>query len=295
MVSTKAAKLEKIAPWGILGFAVTTIGILISIAIFHFQENEGQVRANWLIRNEEKLVEVRETIKDLSILYQGKDILESGQELRILTLEFVNDGKNVTQDMYDQKLDFGLRFPKSEIITGQVVRVSSKYLEENLKPETKVSNQQTNSASTNKTVNDLLLPKLILDHGCAFTLKVYLLNSSRSEPSQIISLGKIAGLDNVPIISVPPVQATDNTRWVTAILTALTSCFVGLVIYGFGLRMKAKAIDRDYILEELRQELRDASQAPTIQDSKPVATVESSPSKPVNPVEPPTQKGSVQE
>jgi hypothetical protein len=258
MASSKTKRLEKIAPWGTLGVIVTVVGIVISIVIFYWQENSGKARASWQIRNEEKLVEVRETIKDLRILYQGQDILESGQELRILTLEFVNNGRNITQDMFDQNLDFGLRFPHSEIITSQVVKVSSKYLNENLKPEIKVLTLKNVSTSSNETTKALILPKLIFDRQSAFTLKVYLLNSSRGEPSQIISLGKIAGLDGVPVISAPPIQESTSNQWF-AIFAGLLSCLLGVATYAFGLRVKAKAIDRNYILEALRQELRDVS------------------------------------
>lgn len=288
MASSKTAKLERILPWGILGFGITAVGILITIAIFYFQESEGKVRATWLIRNEEKLVEVRENIKDLSILYQGKDILMSGQELRIVTLGFLNDGKSITQDMYDQNLAFGLRFPNSDIITGEVVQTSSKYLKDNLKLEIKASNLLAGSTTSNKIASDLVLPKLIFDHGSSFTLKVYLLNLDHTEPSQPVSLGKIADLDNLPVVSLTPVQSTDKNLW-GALLSAVVSCFLGVAVYAFGLRVRAKAIakEKDYMLEALRQELRDASQTPTLQDSKSSAHVENSSSKPVGPVESP--------
>ena len=150
-------RLEKIAPWGILGFSVTFVGVLMAIAIFYFQENSAKVHAGWWIRNEEKLVEVRESIKDLRILYHGQDLLESGKEIRILTLEFVNDGRNITQDMFDQNLAFGLRFLSSEIITGQVSRVTSQYLGDNLKPQIKAAEMSDNTQSSNRPANTLIL------------------------------------------------------------------------------------------------------------------------------------------
>jgi len=190
--------------------------------------------------------------------------------------------------MYDPNLAFGLRFPNSDIITGQIVQASSKYLEENLKPEVKISSLPTSSTVSNRIASDLLLPKLVIDHGSAFTLKVYLLRSDRTEPSQPVSLGKIAGLDHVPVVSVPSIQATGRNSWV-AILTAFISCLLGMAVYAFGLRVKAKAIakEKDYMLEALRQELRDACQTPTVQDNKPAAHVEMLAPKPVGPVESP--------
>ncbi len=258
MAKTFSESLEKIAPWGILGFTVTFVGVLISIAIFYFQESSAKVHAGWWVRNEEKLVEVRETMKDLRILYRGQDMLESGKELRILTLEFVNEGKDITQQMFDRNLDVGLCFANSEIITSQVTSVSSKYLADNLKSQVRVT-ESSKSADSSNTGQALILPKLVFDHGSAFSVKVYFLQSIRAAPTEVTCLGKISGVETLKITATPRIRPARSGVWI-ALVTGLASSLLGTAIYALGLRQKANRQDRDHILEALRQELREVTQ-----------------------------------
>jgi hypothetical protein len=71
------------------------------------------------LRDEFNLVEIREKISNLKILYENDDILESQKEIKVVRLELINEGETILQSYYDQLEPFGLRFSNAKILDAK--------------------------------------------------------------------------------------------------------------------------------------------------------------------------------
>ncbi len=61
--------------WSFGGFLLGILSLTVAAYLFLWERSGQKVDLEILIDSEENLVEVREQIKDLSIMYKGKDII----------------------------------------------------------------------------------------------------------------------------------------------------------------------------------------------------------------------------
>lgn len=199
---------EKKIPWSMIGSVLALLSIVIGIYFFFLQRDDQKVEFVVLIDNIENLVELKEQFGDITINYKGKDILSSNEEIQILTLQLVNEGKDIIQHFYDQDQPFGIAFGNSNIISVKIIESNSDYLKQQIKPI------YFNNDSTQllKSIFDydyklessiggiLLFNKVIFERDTYLKFKVYLIQNKGINNNYINVVGKIAGIKNIPIL-----------------------------------------------------------------------------------------------
>jgi len=182
------------------GFAWSFLGVIITVAFFIITEYNNRFNLELKINDDVKLVEVREQIPDLNIFYKEKELINSNQEIRIITLTLKNSGQDIIQAYYDNNQPFGLTFESSSILGFNILDSNSDYLKQNLLPRI-------------ESVDKLYFSKVIFERNKYIMLKVYLLQPKGISQTKISLLGKIAGIDKVPITY--PGSSLDNNEFST--------------------------------------------------------------------------------
>jgi len=184
------------------------------------------------------ILDVKEELGGLEILFNGVDIQESNQTLRILLVRIVNDGQvDLTLDSFD-----GRDLPGFEVAPGQIVQppdvaeASNAYLRENV---------QIRQVSPSV----IRLSPVIIERGQHITVKVLLLVPKDTVP-QIQPVGKVAGVTSIPVsasfarAATPPFLARAFSGDIGVHLARLLAyAFVGVVLLIAGLVVGTPASD----------------------------------------------------
>jgi hypothetical protein len=181
--------LDSRFPWSFSGFIIGIIALIVSLIIFYYSEQKEEFDFKIIIEDEFNLVELREEIAGLQVLYKEEDIIKQNKVIKVVIYSFVNDGKMIIQDYYDNRIKFGLLFSNSIVFTTKILSSNSEYLEKDfLSQERDTSNRSI-----------VLYNKLIFDSGKKITLKSYLIQNKEIENTKIDVLGKIAGMERIPV------------------------------------------------------------------------------------------------
>lgn len=199
------------------GSAWSFIGVLLAAAFFYWQEYRNPFDLRIELVDEFSLVEVKEKISDLKILYKNDDILKSKKEIKVVRFVLSNKGETILQSYYDQLEPFGIRFSKSKILDAEVTSTNSGDL------ETKLIEKHSTGNETQH--DDLLFSKVIFDQGDVATIKVTLLHPSDSK-LDVIALGKIANIKDLSINRVEESEESPTSPWVY-----IVGGYFGLIIF----------------------------------------------------------------
>ena len=82
------------------------VGVLVTAAVFVFVEYRNPFDFRIELIDEFNLVEVKEKISDLKILYEDDDILESQKEIKVIRINLSNNGETILQSYYDSTRTF---------------------------------------------------------------------------------------------------------------------------------------------------------------------------------------------
>jgi len=148
--------------------------------------------------NEANVLDVHEPLEGLTVSFQGKDIEQEDSNLRILTINVENSGEvDILQGYYDPDDIWGIQVQNGEIIDVRLVDSNSDYITANLNPT--VTGEQ-----------DIVeFKKVIFEREKFFTLEILVLHEKDKLP-EIIPIGKIAGIDRVPVVKYQPGEAEPN-------------------------------------------------------------------------------------
>lgn len=172
------------------GSAWSLIGILVAVLIFSWQEYRNPYDFNIELVDEFNLVEVREEISDLKIIYKNDDIIESKKEIKIVRITLRNDGNTILQSYYDQLEPFGLRFANAKILSAEITTTNSDHLKEKL--------IKSFAGGESEQHGDLIFEKVIFDKKDIATIKITLLQISEA-PLSITALGKLANINELKV------------------------------------------------------------------------------------------------
>jgi hypothetical protein len=200
------------------GSAWSFVGVLLAVAFFYWQEYRNPYSFKIEVVDEFNLIEVREQISDLKILYKNDDIIESKKEIKVIRIQIRNEGDTILQGYYDQLEPFGLRFSNSKVLNAEVISTNSEDLQQKL----------VNSDAGNKN-SDVLLSKVIFDAGDYATLKITILSDER-EILNIVPLGKIANVDSLKVDVIQP--EADEEKPVGLYVVG---GYIGFILFLFGL------------------------------------------------------------
>lgn len=188
--------------WSFWGFVIGLLGIAIAVFLF-FIRPEKEPDLKLVIEDEFSIIELKEKIPDLKIIYKSEDIVQQNKEIKVLIYSFVNEGKTILQNFYDTGKPFAIEFKDSQVLSTKVVASNSNYLEEDF-----LLSQTAKDDDSKGIVN---FKKLIFESNKKITLKSYLLQNKAIEKTEISFLGKVAGIDNLPIEHKKPEIKKENT------------------------------------------------------------------------------------
>lgn len=169
-------------------FAWSFIGVLLAIAFgtvgLYSILHENKPDISFEIVTESNVLDIRQPLKDLSILFRGEDIQEKDLNLRIFIIRIENNRQvDILQNHYDVDDIWGFQVENGKIIEARLVNTNSDYLKSKLNPQVYKD-------------NIVQLKKIIFERGKYFILEVLVLHK-KSIPPEIISLGKIAGINRI--------------------------------------------------------------------------------------------------
>lgn len=89
-------------PWSFSGFIIGIIALIVSVVIFYYSESKDKFDFKIVVEDEFNLIELKDELKELKILYKDENILEHNKEIKIVLYTFTNEGKLIIQDYYDR-------------------------------------------------------------------------------------------------------------------------------------------------------------------------------------------------
>jgi len=133
------------------------------------------------------LLDVRESLGDLQILYGGVDIQRTRQSLRVVVVRVINVGRqDILRGSYDERSPLGFRVSNGSLLRVEPAGASNDYIRQNLKITT---NEKGASFSP-----------LIIESQEWFAVKCIILHPETGRPS-IQPEGKVAGVRNITFVS----------------------------------------------------------------------------------------------
>jgi hypothetical protein len=179
--------------WNFWGVVIGVIGVIVGLLGVYagFHQREAGLRLD--IVGESDVLDIRQSLPDLQVMFQGEDIQRQDLNLRIITLRITNDGEvDIVQSLYDQFQPWGFELTSGRIIEMRSVVSPSEYLKSSVKPRLLNSNR-------------LEFEKVILERGQSFAMEFVVLHP-RNDAPDIRFVGKIAGIEQVVPTRMPVAQ-----------------------------------------------------------------------------------------
>lgn len=190
-----AKQIEKKYAWSFFGVILAVIFGLIGIYPYIHKE---KVNVSFEIINETRVLDVKKSLKDLKVFFQGEDIDKKNLTLKVVTIKLQNTGDiDILQNYYDETNLWGIKVNNCKIIETSLVETNNEYILENLNPKVKGE-------------NILSFEKIIFEKEKYFIIELLLLSEKEKEV-KIMPLGKIAGIDK--ITPVETWKSKDNSRF----------------------------------------------------------------------------------
>lgn len=176
--------LEKRYALSVLSVVLAIIFGGISVYLGFIKEEKPDL--NYRIISKAGVFEIREQLQDISLQYDGIDILEADKSLSIIVFKAINDGnESILNDFYAPSSPLGFKITNGSLLNVELINASNNYIKNNL---------AISSDSSYATFSPL-----IIDPKESFTIKSLVLHPSDSIPD-IQSIGKIAKHDKVNVV-----------------------------------------------------------------------------------------------
>ena len=212
--------------WSPLSVILTLMFGGLAIYLGFFRDLKPELRFE--IVSNTSVLDVREDLGKLEILYDGLDIKKSNQSLRVVVVRVINSGETgILMSHYDEREPLGFTFSTGKLLRVELLEASSRYLMSNLR------------ASLADSLLGVFEP-VILESKDYFMFKALILHAQGWTP--ILSpYGKIAG---IRAINVTELSSTESEKsywhlvfaggvWVQA--ARLISYFFGFIGLSLGL------------------------------------------------------------
>lgn len=171
--------LERRYSWGVIGAMLAVFfGVPGLYALFHDTKASVSIE----ILADSNVLDVKRTVQDLSILFQGEDIEKNNLALRVITLRVSNDGGgDILQGQFDVSEDWGVRISTGRIVSVKLINTNSLYLGNHIDPRI-------------QDPRFIRFNKVIFERNRAVTLELLVLHPKGEVPLVALA-GKIAGIE----------------------------------------------------------------------------------------------------
>lgn len=214
----KLRKVEKKFPWSFSGFILAIIFGALSVYLGFFKKTIADL--NFIITSNSAVLDIKEEVGKLDVIYDGKSLSLSEQDLKLITLRVINQGDTaITKTAYDEKVPLGFMINDGLLAElPSLISASQPYLEKNLEIH-------------QLTDNSIFFSEVILDPNQYFELKVLILYKTGKEPS-IKSLGKIASLSHIDVIKIDEALSEKSFFDEVFITKSISYQLVRVFVYG---------------------------------------------------------------
>jgi hypothetical protein len=124
-------RLDKTYAWSLLGFVLAAI--LGALTIYtEFLRNRGPL-LDFEVVSDASVLDVREQLGNLDIIYDGVDIKKAKESLRVIVMRVANKGPgDILKASYDEKSPLGLHVINGTLLRAEVLGTSNDYLHNTL-------------------------------------------------------------------------------------------------------------------------------------------------------------------
>lgn len=175
-------------------YALTFLGFIIAIILGSFTLYEQFIADKnpnliFEIHGSTNVLDVKEQVSNLSILFDGADIRKQNQSLHVITVRVTNpSSKDILQSYYDEGDPVGIQISNGKIIKADLFGATNDYL----------ANRFVVLTVDEKTVR---FSSPIFEAKQAISVKLLVLHKTNEVP-EISPLGKIAGIPNIKVVNV---------------------------------------------------------------------------------------------
>ena len=225
-------KLDRNFGWSFLGFVLAAVFGALSLYTEFWKETAPRLELELL--SNAPVLDVREKLPDLEVLYQSQDIAKSGKTLSVLLVRAVNRGSaDLLSSYYDPKAPVGLDVAGGTLIRADLSDASNEYLR--------------STAGVVAKESSITLAPVILEREEWFVVKLLVLHDIGSQPI-VTAHGKVAGQRNIPVV--PPLSASEKESfWYRAFsggawtqLVRLPVYFIGAILVVLGIVIPSSSI-----------------------------------------------------
>lgn len=171
--------------WSFLGFMVAVLLGSVTLYIEFYKENKPDL--NFIITANTSVLDIRENLGNLDVLYHGDSLSKNKKDLRLITFEVVNQGDAaILSNFYDKNDPVGFSVIDGKIADEPIlIEASNDYLKNKL-----VIKKQSESL--------VLFSNVILEPQEYFKVKILVLHEISKRPA-IKPFGKVAGVNNIDL------------------------------------------------------------------------------------------------
>lgn len=158
---------------------------LLSVYTDFFRSTNPQIQFD--ILSNTTVVDIKEDVGKIDILYDSTSILSNKQTLSLITLKIANEGNtDVLKNFYDSLFPLGFKIDNGIILEKPtLIQSSNNYIV-----------QSINLKSKNQ--NEISFSDFIFEKDEYFVLKILVLHNAREQP-EIIPEGKVAGVKKIDV------------------------------------------------------------------------------------------------
>lgn len=173
--------------WSFLGFMLAAILGSVTVYLEFIKENKPNLK--FIITANSSVLDIREKLGSLDVLYHGESLSNNKKDLRLITIEVINQGDTaILSNFYDTNDPVGFSVVDGNIADEPLlIDASNSYLEKKLIIE-------------KRTDDSVFFSNVILEPGEFFTIKILVLHEVSKDPT-ILSFGKIAGVNAIEVFA----------------------------------------------------------------------------------------------
>ncbi len=124
------AQIDRKFAWSFLGFVLAAIFGGIAIYTEFIRDTSPVIKYEILTNT--KVLDVKEDVNGLSVIYNNEDIRKTKKTLSVVTVKISNEGKTaILKTYYDPISPLGLSIGLGEIIKAEIIDAPTNYLQQN--------------------------------------------------------------------------------------------------------------------------------------------------------------------
>ena len=122
-ITTYINQLDKRYAWSLLGFVLAVLFGALLIYTEFIRDRHPQVRFE--VVSDASVLDVREKLGNLEIMYDGVDIQKAKKSLRVIVFRVINEGPDdVLRGRYDEKSPLGFRVVNGSLVRAEIIWTS---------------------------------------------------------------------------------------------------------------------------------------------------------------------------